>query len=71
MDTKPRKGFRSALFYQGLVFAHVRKTQPGIPGYLANAFTVQQEFRGENPTARERNIAYVFAHRPLRKCFGG
>ncbi|MFM0383972.1 hypothetical protein, partial [Paraburkholderia dipogonis] len=33
-----------------------------LPGYVANTFTIQQEFRGESSTARERNVANVFAH---------
>jgi hypothetical protein len=71
MNTKARTSLRSAPFYQVLIFAHGRKTQSGLPGYVANPLTIQQELSSESPTARERSVVHIFAHRPAGNWFGG
>jgi hypothetical protein len=40
VNTKARNGLSSTAFYQILVFPHSRKTQPGLPGYVANPLPI-------------------------------
>ncbi|MFM0666013.1 hypothetical protein, partial [Paraburkholderia sediminicola] len=70
LDGKASKSGSSPPFYQVLVFAHGRKTESSLPGHFANTFAIQQKPGGKSPALCERNIVYLFAHRPEGKSIG-